>query len=68
MAELPKAPIARITKDAGADRISEDAKDALVAYLEEQAREITIQANKVAGIAKRRTIKADDIKLVIKNL
>lgn len=56
MAELPKAPIARITKDAGADRISEDAKDALVAYLEEQAREITIQANKVAGIAKRRTI------------
>lgn len=68
MADIPKAPIARIMKDAGADRISEDAKDELTAYIEQVARDVTIEANKVAKIAKRKTIKADDIKLAIKNL
>ena len=66
MAELPKAPITRIMKDAGADRISEDAKDALVAYLEEVARDVTIKANKAAALAKRKTIKAEDIEFVVK--
>ena len=66
MAELPKAPITRIMKDAGADRISEDAKDALVAYLEEVARDVTIEANKAAALAKRKTIKAEDIEFVVK--
>lgn len=68
MADIPKAPIARIMKDAGADRISEDAKEALVKYLVEQAREVAIEANKVAQIAKRKTIKAEDIEFAIKNL
>lgn len=66
MAELPKAPITRIMKDAGADRISEDAKDALVAYLEEVARDVTVKANKAAALAKRKTIKAEDIEFVVK--
>ena len=65
MAELPKAPITRIMKDAGADRISEDAKDALVAYLEEVAIDVTKKAIAAAGLAKRKTIKADDIKFAI---
>ena len=52
MSEIPKAPIARIIKESGAERVSEDAKE----------------ANKVAKVAKRKTIKADDIKLAIKNL
>ena len=66
MAELPKAPITRIMKDAGAERISEDAKDALVAYLEEVARDVTVKANKAAALAKRKTIKAEDIEFVVK--
>ena len=68
MSEIPKAPIARIIKDAGAERVSEDAKAELAAYVEEVAREVAIEANKVAKIAKRKTIKAEDIQLAIKNL
>ena len=68
MAEIPKAPIARIIKESGAERVSEDAKAALADYLEEVARDVAKEANNVAKIAKRKTVKADDIKLAIKNL
>ncbi len=68
MSEIPKAPIARIIKDTGAERVSEDAKAELAEYLEEVARDVAIEANDVAKIAKRKTIKPEDIKLAIKNL
>ena len=68
MSEIPKAPVARIIKESGAERVSEDAKEALAAYLEEVAREVAVEANKVAKIAKRKTVKAEDIELAIKNL
>ena len=68
MSEIPKAPIARIIKDTGAQRVSEDAKAELAEYLEEVARDVAIEANNVAKIAKRKTIKPEDIKLAIKNL
>ena len=66
MSEIPKAPIARIIKDTGAERVSEDAKAELAEYLEEVARDVAIEANNVAKIAKRRNIKPEDIKLAIK--
>ena len=68
MSEIPKAPIARIIKESGAERVSEDAKVALADYLDEVARNVAKEANNVAKIAKRKTVKADDIKLAIKNL
>lgn len=68
MSEIPKAPIARIIKEAGAERVSDDAKAALADYLDEVARNVAKEANNVAKIAKRKTVKADDIKLAIKNL
>ena len=68
MSEIPKAPIARIIKDTGAERVSEDAKAELAVYLEEVARNVAIEANNVAIIAKRKTIKPEDINLAIKNL
>ena len=68
MSEIPKAPSARIIKEAGAERVSEDAKAELAAYVEEVARDVAKEAAQVAKIAKRKTIKADDIKLAIKNL
>ena len=68
MSEIPKAPIARIIKETGAERVSEDAKAVLAEYLEEVARNVAIEANNVAKLAKRKTIKPDDIKLAIKNL
>ena len=43
MSEIPKAPIARIIKDTGAERVSEDAKAELAEYLEEVARDVAIE-------------------------
>lgn len=68
MAEIPKAPIARIIKDTGAERVSEDAKVELAEALEEIARKIAIEANDAAKLAKRKTIKADDIKFAVNKL
>ncbi|MBS7258501.1 MULTISPECIES: histone family protein [Methanobrevibacter] len=68
MSEIPKAPVARIIKESGAERVSEDAKVALADYLDEVARNVAKEANAVAKIAKRKTVKAEDIKLAIKNL
>ena len=68
MSEIPKAPVARIIKESGAERVSEDTKVALADYLDEVARNVAKEANAVAKIAKRKTVKAEDIKLAIKNL
>ncbi len=68
MSEIPKAPITRIMKESGAERISDDAKEAVADYLDKVVREITVEANKVAKLAKRKTIKKEDIELAIKNL
>ena len=68
MSEIPKAPIARIIKETGAERVSEDAKAVLAEYLEEVARNVATEATNIAKLAKRKTIKPDDIKLAIKNL
>ena len=68
MSEITKAPVARIIKESGAERVSEDAKVALADYLDEVARNVAKEANAVAKIAKRKTVKAEDIKLAIKNL
>ena len=67
MSEIPKAPIARIIKESGAERVSEDAKDELAAYLEEVARNVAKEANSVAKIAKRKTVKAEDLIEIIEN-
>ena len=48
MSEIPKAPVARIIKESGAERVSEDAKAALAEYLEDVARDVAKEANNVA--------------------
>ena len=65
MAEIPIAPVKRLIKNAGAARISDDAAIALAEAMEEYAEEISIQAVKLAKHAGRKTVTADDIKLVI---
>ena len=68
MSEIPKAPVARIIRESGAERVSEEAKTELAEYLDDVARDVAKEAIQVARFAKRKTVKAEDIKLAIKNL
>ncbi len=56
----------KIMREAGALRVSEDAKDALAELLEKKALEVSAEAKKLAEHAGRKTVTEKDIRLALK--
>ncbi|MFH1447942.1 MAG: histone [Candidatus Micrarchaeota archaeon] len=61
--DLPLAPIERLIKKAGAERVSETAARELASVLQERAVTISSKAVKLAKHAGRVTVTEDDIKM-----
>lgn len=63
---IPLAAMEQIMRKAGAERVSDKAKEALKDVMEEIAVEISERAIKLAHHSGRKTIKVEDIKLAAK--
>ncbi len=63
---LPLAAMEKILKQCGAERVSDKAKAALKEIVEEKAEKIAEKAVRLAMHAGRKTIKASDIKLAVR--
>ncbi len=63
---LPLAPLERLMRNAGAERVSEDAVAAVREIIEDMAQAVADEALRASRHAKRRTIKREDIELAIR--
>ena len=66
--ELQIAPMHRLIKKAGAERVSEEAANELRAVLEEIGIKISKEAFEFAVYAGRKTVKAEDIKIAVRKI
>ena len=67
MTEIPKAPVTRIVKNAGAERISKDAEEKIVEAVEAYADKLASAVIDLAKHAARKTIQAEDVELALKH-
>jgi len=67
MSEIPKAPVTRIVKKAGAERISKDAEEKFVEAVEAYTEKLAAAAIDLAKHADRKTVQADDVELALKH-
>lgn len=63
---LPKAPIERIIRNAGAERVSEEAVLELRNALENLSQDISEEAVSIAEHAERNTVQREDVDLATK--
>lgn len=63
MSELPRAPVERILKQAGNERVSGEAVAALSGLMEKYAATIAKEARKNAAHAGRKTVKESDVRM-----
>lgn len=66
--ELAVAPMHRICKKAGAERVSETAAEELAKVLDELGVKIAKEAIDYAKHAKRKTVKAEDIEIAARKV
>lgn len=62
---LPIAPVKRIIKEAGAERVSDNAAKLLANVLEENAKQISEKAVMMANVAGRKTINDEDFEIIL---
>lgn len=61
MAEIPLQPIKRLMKQAGAERVADDAVEVVRAELEKHVEDLTEEAYRYTTHAGRKTVKREDV-------
>ena len=67
MSEIPKAPITRLVKSAGAERISKEAEEKIVEAVEAYTIKLAKAVIDSAKHADRKTLQAEDVEFVLKH-